>query len=198
MAGDAEGRAAAPGGPLWEGGQARQAEATPGRSSGALDPRSVGRTHRPGRMGTALCGPVARAQQLLARSAWGGVRDSAWWSRVGGLGAPGLCRGLSADPLRRRCPRGQRESGKLGGWHRGARAAWTRVPGTVRGQLDNRSSVVRMAWGKGRPRRAWLFRDVPSVEHCSGSCSPTLTPNSRNSFALMQSSPPPLTFQMGR
>lgn len=89
------------------------------RSSG---PRSIGRTHRPGRMGTALCGPVARAQQLLARSAWGGVRDSAWWSRVGGLGAPGLCRGLSADPLRRRCSTGQRESGRRGGWHRGTRA----------------------------------------------------------------------------
>lgn len=116
-------------------------------SSGA---RSVGRARRPGRMGTALCGPVARAQQLLARSAWGGVRDSARWPGVAGLGAPGLCRGgLRVDLLRRRCLSWQRETGRVGGWHRGARAAWTRVPGTVRGQLDSRSSVVRMAGARG-------------------------------------------------
>lgn len=115
-------------GGLWEGGQARQADATPGRSFGALAPRSVGHAHQPGRMGTALCGPVARAQQLLARSVWGGVRDPARWSGLDGLGAPGLCRGLHADRLRRRCLSRQRETGRVGGWHRGARAAWTRIP----------------------------------------------------------------------
>lgn len=100
-------------------------------------------------MGTALCGPVARAQQLLALSVWGGVRDPARWSGLDGLGVPGLCRGLRADRLRRRCLSGQRETGRVGGWHGRARAAWTRIPGIVRGHLDNRSSMVRMAGGRG-------------------------------------------------
>lgn len=129
--------------------------------------RSVGHAHQPGRMGTALCGPVARAQQLLARSVWGGVRDPARWSGLDGLGAPGLYRGLHADGLRRRCLSGQRETETVGGWHRGARAAWTRVPGTVRGQLDNRSSLVRMAGGRGGREKPGF----PGTSHLRGNCS---------------------------
>lgn len=136
------------GGP-WEGGQARQADATPGRSSGALAPRSVGHAHQPGRMGTALCGPVARAQQLLARSVWGGVRDPARWSGLDGLGAPGLCRGLHPDRLRRRCLSGQKETGRVGGWQPRGQGCVDADSRTVRGQLDNRSSVVRLAGGRG-------------------------------------------------
>lgn len=103
------------GGP-WEGGQARQADATPGRNSGALDPGSVGHAHQPGRMGTALCGPVARAQQLLARSVWGGVRDPARWSgleRVRGAGPVSwtACRS-AAEALPQRA-KGNRESGRV-------------------------------------------------------------------------------------
>lgn len=146
-------------------------------------------------MGTALCGPVARAQQLLARSVWGGVRDPARWSRLDRLGAPGLCRGLHADRLRRRCLRGLRETGRVGGWHRGARAAWTRIPGTVRGQLDNRNSVVRTAEGRGGREKPGF----PGTSHVwetalMGLCSLVLTPCSRNSSSCS----PPRPHQLSR